>query len=112
MINVYLTDKEFAYDNIYQKVTKLPLDANEATWLLFGAVLVELDKYNYREVNIYNDSRFVEEFNGKINFLSEFSKQTARDIHNNWKKKFLKLIVNKLDSFSIQEAINEKKQLL
>jgi hypothetical protein len=112
MIDVYLTDKEFAYDNIYQNVTKLPLDSNESTWLLFGALLVELDKYNYREITVYNSSRFVEEFNGQINFLSEYSKQTARDIHNNWKKKFLKLNIVKLDSSAVQEKINEKKQNL
>ena len=112
MLEVYLTDKEYAYDNIYQKVTKLPLDSNESTWLLFGAILVELDKYNYREVTIYNDSRFVEEFNGKVDFLSEFSKQTARDIHNNWKKKFLKLNVVKLDSHSVLEQLNARKSIL
>jgi len=112
-INCYLSSSEYSYENVYQKVNNIALlNDNEMTWLLFGALLVELDKYNYRDIIIYNDSRLIEEFNGTIEFLSEFSKQTARDIHNNWKKKFLSLRVCKIDTISLKTSILANKRII
>lgn len=110
MTNIYLTNKEFAYDNIYQKVENLgKLNENECVWTLFGALLVELDKFGYRNIVVYNDSRFVEEFNDKIDFISHYSKDIARRVHNEFKKKFLSLRVEKTDSLTLNNEISKIK---
>lgn len=106
-VKVYLTDEEWAYPGVYQKIGNLPAcqTQNEKLWVMLGALLTELSNSNIKSVEVYNDTRLVEEWNEQVKFDFLTSQKVAAKIKNTLLNKFIKLEVKKLDRHSIESQM-------
>jgi hypothetical protein len=107
MLKVYLTDAEWAYDGVCQKVGELRgiKSNNEKLWTMLGALMLELLSSNCQEVTVYNDTRLVEEWTEQVKFESVVSRNIAVKLKNDIVKKFFKFNIEKLSRHAIESEI-------